>query len=109
VLGDRQATGHPDERRRRGHVDQSRAIAARAAAIGIEVIGPLERKRRRRQRLGGSNHFLCSLTLHAQRDQHSSDLCGLELSDHEAFEQMLRVTDRQILTRQKPRQRIGDG
>ena len=49
VLGDRQSAGRRDEGRRGRDVDQPRAVAAGAAAIGEQIVGPVERHARRRE------------------------------------------------------------
>ena len=107
VLGDRQAARRRDEGRRGRDVDQPRPVAAGAAAIGEEIIGPVERQRRGRQGVRRADHFLGGLALHPQRDQHAGDLGRLELAEHEPLEQMLRVVARQILAGQQFGQGIG--
>ena len=107
MLGDRQAAGGGDEGGRGRDVDQARPVAAGAAAVGEQIVGPLERHGGGGQRAGRADHLLGGLALHPQRDQHAGDLGGLELAEHQPLEQMLGIVDRQILADEQPGQGIG--
>ena len=78
------------------HVDQPRPVAAGAAAIGEEIVGPVERQSGRAKRMGRADHLLGGLALHPQRDEHAGDLGGLEPAEHKPLEQMLGIVDRQV-------------
>ena len=108
VLGDRQPAGHGDERSRSRHVDQPRSVPAGAAAIGIEIVGAVERLRRGAKRSRGADHFLGGLALHPQGDQHSGNLGGLELAEHQPLEQMLGILDWQVFAGEQLGQWVGD-
>jgi hypothetical protein len=107
VLGDRQAAGGGDEGGRGRDVDQARAVAAGAAAIGEQIIGPLERQRGGEQAARGADHLLGGLALHPQRDQHAGDLGRLQPAEHQPLEQMLGIVDRKILAGQQLGQGVG--
>ena len=100
--------GDGDEGGGSRHVDQSRTVAAGAATIGIEIVGPVERQSGGAERLRRADHFLGGLALHSQSDQHSGDFGGLELAEHQPLEEMLGILDRQVFARQQLGQRVGD-
>ena len=108
MLGDRQPTGGGDKRRGGGDVDEAGTVAARAAAIGIEIVGTIERQRRGAQGPGGPDHFVRRLALHPKRDQHAGNLGRLELAEHQPLEQMLRILGRQVLPVEQFWQRVCD-
>ena len=64
----------------RRDVDQAGAVATRPAAVGELIIGPIERQSGGKQASRRADHFLGSLALHPQRDEHSGNLGGLELA-----------------------------
>ncbi len=106
MLGDRKAGGGGDEAGRGRDVDQPRAVAPGAAAVGEEVIGAIERGRGGGQSVGGTDHLLGGLALHAERNQHPANLARLQFAEHQPLEQMLAVVDGQVLARQQFGQRI---
>ena len=108
MLGDGKAAGGRHERGAGRDVDQARPISPGAAAIGEQVVGPLERFGSGGQRAGRADHFLGGFALHPERDEHPGDFGGFEPAEHEPLEQMLGIFARQILARQKLGQGIGN-
>jgi hypothetical protein len=107
VLGDRQAAGGRHERRRCRDVDQAGTVAAGAATVGEQIIGPLERQRGGEQAARGADHLVGRFALHTQGNQHAGDFGGLELAEHQALEQMLGLVGRQVIAVEEARQGIG--
>nr|WP_262984864.1 hypothetical protein [Sphingomonas daechungensis] len=57
----------------------------------------------------GTHHLGRRLTLHSKGNEHPGDFGRLELSQHEAFEQVLAILERKVLAVEQSRQRIGHG
>ena len=101
MLGDWQAAGGGDEAGRGRDVDQPRPVAAGAAAVGEQSVGPVERGRGGGERVGRADHLLRGLALHPKRDQHAANFAGLEFAEDEAFEEMLAVVAGEVLAREE--------
>ena len=106
VLGHRLAAGGDDEGGGGGDVDQAGAIAAGAATVGEQIIGPLERLRRREQAARGPDHLVGRLAFHPERDQHAGNLGRLEPAKHQSLEQMLGFVGGQVVAGKEARQWI---
>ena len=73
VLGDRQAGRGGGEGDGGRDVDRGRAVAAGAAAVGEEIIGPREISVGGAQRAGGAGQLRRGLALEPKSDQHGGD------------------------------------
>ena len=89
MLGDRQPRRRRDEGDGGGKVDRPRSVAAGAAAVGEEIIGPLERRIGGAQRAGGADQLLGRLALDLQRDEQGGDGRLVEPAGDELAEQGL--------------------
>jgi hypothetical protein len=87
VLGDRQAGGGGGEGDRGGEVDRARPVAAGAAAVGEQIVRPVEGKIGGAQRAGGADQLLHRLAADLQRDQHRGDRRLVERAADERAEQ----------------------
>ena len=113
MLGDRQPRRRRDEGDRGRQIDRPRAVAARPAGVGEQIIGPFERRIGGAQRAGGADQFVLALAFELERDQHRGDRAVVEPAFDQRFEQRLSFGLRERFAGEEPGQsvegRVGDG